>query len=168
MARYTRVIDKGWKKALDDLKEFFDENEIVVGVVDGQEKHNAGDDFTMAQLAAVHEFGSRNGRIPQRSFIRSTFDESQAKIIAAVLKAAKLVSLGSISDDSAKKQLGLLGEKLIKQKIRSNIPPKLSPETIARKKAKPSNSKFGGTIALIDTGRLINSIRYKIRQKGTL
>ena len=52
--------------------------------------------------------------------------------------------------------IGLLGEfvaSAVKAKIRSNIPPKLKQATIDRK---------GSSIALIDTGRLINSIQSKL------
>src|SRR4030095_5007045 len=44
---------------------------VAVGILQDEKRD---DGFSMVDLATVHEFGSKDGRIPQRSFIRRTCD----------------------------------------------------------------------------------------------
>ena len=44
------------------------------------------DDFTMLDLATVHEFGSKDGRSPARSFFRSTLDSKRAEYPKLIAK----------------------------------------------------------------------------------
>ncbi len=139
--------------------------------------------LSMAQIATVHEFGSSDGRVPQRSFLRSTFDEKKGeleKLIGRLIGRA-LKTPGSITTEQI---VGLAGQRyldLVKAKIRSKIAPPLSPFTLAKRLGKiwaSANTKARRTKAgelqkhfdatqtlpasaatpLIDTGRLIGSL----------
>lgn len=111
-------------------------------------------DATVAQYAFYNEFGTE--KIPQRSFMRTAFDENLSKVESAIESEYQKVLSGSMSADVMLGRIGLLMTNFVQRKIRSIFSPPNSPITIARKKSsKP----------LIDTGRMINSVRFVI-QKG--
>ena len=155
MAKDTIEIDKGFNKTLKSLKDFFSTDGIFIGIQSeqGQEKED-GDALNLAEIGAVHEFGSLDGTIPQRSFLRKTFDDGANELTKSIVNAALKMSDGSMSVDKALNQLGLKGVLMVKGAIRKGIAPALAQETIDRK---------GSTKQLIDTGRMINSIRHKVK-----
>ena len=110
-------------------------------------------DTEVSQYAAFHEFGT--GYIPARSFIRSWFATTRLtniehlRMLAQTVWANRPVSTMATS-------IGQESVTEMKNNILSSIPPPLSPRTIA---AKTGPFK---TIPLIDTGRLIRSITYRI------
>lgn len=110
--------------------------------------------FSMLDLALVHEFGSKDGRIPQRSFIRSTCDAKQKEHLNLMAKVQGMYLAGKIAMKQALHTIGSVVEKDIVQSINRGIEPDLKPATIKRKKSsKP----------LIDTGRLKGSITHDVR-----
>ena len=111
-------------------------------------------DMTVASIAAIHEMGSADGTIPERSFMRSTMDEKNEEIENLTKKLADQVLFKNLS---ARKALGTLGafiQKAFKQKINDGVEPPLKTATIRRK---------GSSKALVDTGQLINSIDYEVK-----
>ena len=106
----------------------------------------------------VGKFGPVHGT-PERSFIRSTFDENVKvgwKEYADELR--KAIINGQIDTDKA---LGLMGQRIKRDtqaKIRSNIPPPNAQSTI--------DAKGGKDKTLINTGQLLNSIDYEVHRKG--
>jgi len=112
------------------------------------------DGFSMVDLATVHEYGSKDGRIPQRSFIRSTCDAKRVDHLRlAGLLQNKIID-GKLSIKQALTQLGEVVSKDMVQTINHGINPELNRSTIKRKKSsKP----------LIDTGRLKGSITHEVR-----
>lgn len=91
--------------------------------------------------------------IPERSFVRSAFDENRIKLEKLKERLYSGVIDGKLNPLRAAGLLGQQHEKDIKDKIRSITTPALSPSTIARKKSsKP----------LIDTGQMLNSVRYVV------
>jgi phage gpG-like protein len=143
--------DKVWKALRRKLKDTGQAGKHVrVGIMGDAEMHHSG--FSMIELAATHEFGSSDGRIPERSFLRSTFRERADDLTRILTKIAKQVVADKIDVDTALGQLGLWGANAVKQKItKEDIPPPLSPRTIQRK---------GSTKPLVDTGQLVNSISW--------
>lgn len=164
--RYTVVKDKGYEAAIRNLRSFFDEDEVTVGIQSEQFNNSHPDsDYNIGQIAAVHEFGSKartsNGqqRIPQRSFIRKSIDDPVANraIVAMIVKEARAVSRGMRNAAQAMDRLGLLGVSIIQRYVqRGKVKPPLDPKTILKK---------GSSKPLIDTGRMIQSIRHKVRSK---
>lgn len=132
---------------------------VTVGVQGdmAQEEHPDGA-MTMATLAATHEFGSEDGRHPpQRSYLRSTFDENQERYKKEMDKGGKDVAKGKITARGVMFELGEGIRKDIIKKIKAGIPPELSQRT---KDAK------GSSTPLIDKGHLIGSITSVVREKG--
>lgn len=112
-----------------------------------------------AMIASVHEFGAiiNNGKavitIPERSFIRSTFDEKENEWFEFLKNQInKLIT----SNGSALLVWELLGAKMvadIQKKIRDLKDPPNAPSTIAAK---------GSSNPLIDTGGLRQRITYRV------
>lgn len=151
-----RDKDLGWGK----LALFFKDNTTgsvaSVGIQGDKATVERGEYATNVEIAAVHEFGK--GAIPQRSFLRSTFDDNLSDLHTELKQLAKDVYGGKIK--SLEGELNLIGEELrgkILDKLDSNIPPPLSDFTIARKK--------GEATALIDTGQMKNSIGVDVRDR---
>lgn len=109
----------------------------------------------IAELAAIHEFGSPAAGIPERSFLRATLRNKSRAIIATTGKIAKAYLAGRVG---LVQGLGLLGAFVsteVKKTITegAGVPPPNAPSTIARK---------GSARPLVDTGRLLGSITWEI------
>jgi phage gpG-like protein len=155
-----KVEDHNFTKGLlKNLKEV-SVREIRVGVLGSNAQEQVTDEITMAGLAAVHEFGTdragrnRNVTIPERSFIRATWDDK--KIMRKAAKKGREVYKRFASPAQITDGIGALAASAVKQKIQSNIPPALKPATVRAK---------GSSVALVDTGRLINSIDFEVIRK---
>jgi len=117
-------------------------------------------DLTVAEYAAVNEFGSSDGRVPERSFLRSTVDENNAKYIDLMAKgtdkAIERALKGADSGEALRQELGKVGlraERDVKRKIRDLRDPPNAERTIAEK---------GSSNPLIDTGRMRQSISHRV------
>lgn len=117
------------------------------------------DDSHYVMIAGVHEFGmtirQKKGSIviPERSFIRSTFDEQNKKWFDFVKKRIPSLLDGRIS---ARQLCELLGTRMvadIQKKIKDIDDPPNAPSTIAQK---------GSSSPLIDTGGLRMRVTYKV------
>lgn len=131
----TKVVDKGFKRIRKDLKKT-DGSSVDVGILGGKELEGT---FTVAEMAAVHEFGtkragrSRNVVIPERSFLRSTYDEKK-QVYRRILKSL----YGDVlqGTKTVEQALALFGERVvgdIKKKITAIKEPPNAPSTIAGK-----------------------------------
>lgn len=111
-------------------------------------------DQPLAVIAAIHEFG--RGDMPQRSFLRSAYDENLPMIDKMIQRVANGAVFG-LGTNAALNQLGNVVQGMVQRKIVDGPFVPNSPATIKRKKSsKP----------LIDTGHLRQSIRYVIERKG--
>lgn len=123
--------------------------------------HAGGSGLTVVEIGTRHEMGLG---VPQRSFIRSTFDENvdryrdllKRQFRETILYHARTQKPFDHRRSVALRRLGLAVTGDIKKKITAHIPPPLTPYTLARKGS-------GKTTPLINTGQLINSITYVVR-----
>ncbi len=145
----TDVWDRLYRK-VGDLSHY----KVKVGVLGGGAKATGGK-ISLAQLAAIHEFGAPSVNIPERSFIRGTFKESREKLEHLAERLARGILSDKISVQRALEMLGTWAVAAIQARIRAGIPPALKAATIARK---------GSSIPLIDTGQLLNSISYEVQR----
>lgn len=119
----------------------------------------------MAELGAIHEFGSPKQNIPQRSFVRATVELKEKEIFQLQKKLYKRLMFDDLRYNSKideSQALGLLGSWLsteMKKRITEGegIPPANSPKTIEKKKS---------SRPLVDTGRMLNSITWVV-EKGS-
>lgn len=130
----------------------------------GSETHHAaaekGSQITLLELAAIHEFGSPAANIPERSFIRSTFNNpaGQAELKDVYAKLAKAVVNGKMTAAKAVELLGMKMQAMVKNTIMlgEGVPPPNAPATIEAK---------GSSRPLVDTGQLVGAITYEVRKK---
>ncbi len=124
---------------------------VTVGIheEEGAELDDSG--ATVAAIAAFHEFGT--SRVPRRSWLLDGITENEAAISEAFRRVGREIAAKRLSPEAGYAQLGEFIVAKLQARIRANIPPPLSPVTIARK---------GSSTALIDEGRLIASIRAKV------
>lgn len=130
---------------------------VRMGVLGDQ--HVEGSDLTMAELAAIHEFGAPRANIPERSFLRSTADKHRMAWLLLLQRTMKAIKSGRL-DLSVFQALEIVGEKAvadIRATIRAGIAPALAESTIARK---------GSTLPLVDTGRMLQSITFEVVKEG--
>lgn len=144
----TRDIDRGWREFQRQLREART-IEVVVGVQQGEMN---GDGQQIAEYAAANEFGTE--KAPERSFMRSAFDENVAELTREMEGRYAQMMRGALTTRAALGLVGLKLQDMIKDKISSNIPPPNADSTIARK---------GSSRTLIDTGAMKNSIHYIYR-----
>ena len=148
--------DRGLRKIQRNVRAFAG-LELAIGIQGpeaGAIEHDA-DDLTNVELGAIHEFGAPGAGIPERSFIRSTFDAKIKQWIGQLEKVGKTIYSTGTGDP--KRALGILGEKAVsdmRNTINRGIDPPLKPATVARK---------GSSKPLIDSGQLKNAITWKIR-----
>ena len=165
-----RADDAVWRrvrKAQRDM-EYVRARVGVLGDRGGDRVHKDSD-MTLADLAAVHELGSRDGRVPERSFLRSTFHVR----VADQLRQRIADSVRAVLEFGAdvRKVIGALGAwgaTEVKNTISQNAAdsygefpyPPLADSTIAAK---------GSSVPLVDTGQMLNAITWQVvddRQGG--
>jgi len=147
------VKDNGWDELKMVLRRL-GHHEVVVGIpgpVDVKTPNKAG-------LGAIHEFGTLDGHIKHRSFLRSTFDKNERKYARLMVKGLKK-QISQRRRDIA--SLLVLGETVradvIKRIESKDIRQELAASTLA---AKAPRDK-----ALIAfTGSLVGSITSKVRR----
>lgn len=143
--------------ALDNLKLLAKRIEALKGVsvvvgIPSSEAHKAGEGITVLEKAIIHEFGTEH--IPERSFLRSTFAEKKNNTVEILgVETKKYLNNGGDVKNPYSKAGGYLAAE-VRETIISGINPPLMQATIDHKKSsKP----------LIDTGQLLNSITYEVR-----
>lgn len=112
-------------------------------------------DQPLAVIAAIHEFGL--GDMPQRSFLRSAYDENLPMIDKMIQRVANGAVFG-LGTNAALNQLGNVVQGMVQRKI---VDGPFKPNSLATIKRKRSSRP------LIDTGHLRQSIRYVIEKGGS-
>ncbi|MCP3685998.1 MAG: hypothetical protein GY861_25415 [bacterium] len=152
----TTDKDYGWKKIMRQLK-VADNSYTKIGVQseDANKEHG---DSTLIVIAATNEFGTkkagknRNVVIPERSYIRSSFDKNKRKYNSMISDSLNKMYKRKLT---FKKALQALGE-TAEQDIKGYMTALQSPANASSTKLK----KKGADNPLIDTGQLRNSIRH--------
>lgn len=155
MAR-NEVTDKdmGYSALLVGINRLANEPAVFVGV-----RGDAGsvDGVPLLLIASANEFGTSDGHVPERSYIRSTVDERRATYLATL---SKIVGDEVDGKQLAVKGLDRLGVRAVadvQRKITSLKEPPNTAGTIRKK---------GSSNPLIDTGRLRQSIAYEVKPLG--
>lgn len=150
-------IDEGWKRILDALGDASGEVTIGIQQTEGAKIADVRDEAgnvvpgnkgtTVIEKAVANEFGLG---VPERSFLRSTFDEKAGEWEQAMRKELGEVVDGRQTLDRAFKRLALRAVGDVQTKITEGPFVPNHPETIRRKRS---------SRPLIDTGQLRQSIR---------
>jgi hypothetical protein len=116
---------------------------------------NTGDaSNNMAERAAIMEFGTRNGNIPERPFMRQTFKREKDNIVKIMSKnyVKFLDSKGLMNKANILKKVGQWYTGELKDGITKGTFQSLDPATIKAK---------GSSQPLIDTGDMRRAINHK-------
>lgn len=128
-------------------------HQVNVGFPGGQDHKDS--DLSVAQIAAIHEFGAPSVGIPERPFLRTSIDKNRPRYKALNRQTLAGVVRGAGTVEQA---LGLLGEAAkadVQKEIASGAFAPLKASTIRRKKSsKP----------LIDSGQLRQSVAWEIEK----
>ena len=179
MSRRNEVVDRdhGWAAMQRRLREARSAY-AKVGVLGDQEEGESG--LSVGEIAAVQEFGTEDGSIPARPFVRPTFDRQREHLASLAAKLLGEVLDGHLTVDGA---LGVLGADLaasIRATITAGVPPPNAPSTALAKAKKGRTSRLfrspartvGHALAqvgalssvktLIDTGRMLGSVTWEV------
>jgi len=127
---------------------------VKVGILGSKAEVADDEGFTLAERAAVHEYGTADGSVPERRWIRGTFATYEQELIALQVKLAKAFFTGSLNANQALGQLGVWAANKVKTHVKQDdLMPPLKPATIAAK---------GSDRPLIDTGLMVNSVSYEV------
>lgn len=142
----VRDIDHGFAEAIKSYTKDAPLS-VAVGILG-----DAGSD--LIDIAAVQEFGSDDGKIPERSYLRSTADEQRTELLDKFTRLLKVDR-----PQIAIQKFGMLVVSAVREKIRSRQTRGPKPQ-----ENKPATAKAKGSdVPLIDTGRLIQSIKAEQR-----
>lgn len=148
------IIDKdhGFARIVGNIAKAAKQAYVTIGIhqEEGDKEHGP---MTVAQIAAVHEYGSPENNIPQRSFIRDTHDLNLQANLERLNRMEEHVLMDKLTQHQALTFLGEVASKQMTSRINQGIAPALKPETIKRK---------GSSKPLIDTGQLKGSIGFKV------
>jgi len=141
--------ERDFLRAVDEL----DDAHIDVGLFEGEPDH-PDSELNVVQIGAVHEFGTKDGHVPERSYLRSTADEKGAEYSKRMNKlAAKIqASKGKVNTMS---EMFAVGERMasdVQRKIKALKTPPKAASTLKKIGAKFNNP-------LIHTDHMRASIR---------
>jgi hypothetical protein len=139
-----RDTDKGYKRLLRNVSRAAGTRAVTVGVHEGAGSVSAGGGATIADVAAVHEFGL-NG--VERSFIRAWADTKKSDHIEIERKMALSIVRGINTPQAALEKMGTVLAADAQKFIQSGM---VSPKT----------DKDGTT--LIEKGQLVGSITHEV------
>lgn len=144
--------DRGLKKIMEKIRALADGPYVKVGVIGDGEN---------AMIATVHEYGAPEAGIPERSFLRRTFADADVikKKVAMSAKFASQILAGKMEVGQALGLLGAMGAAEVKRTITSQ---KVTPQLSATEAGRRTIARKGSSVALVDTGQLLNSITWQV------
>lgn len=158
MIQPSRIISEmtDIEEELKEMKrkiELYNKKDVMIGVT-GTTNGERGNAFLMA----IHEYGTQDGRIPERRPIRLTMENNQVNYARRLQQGIDKVLVDEMDIMTA---LNSIGEEVagdVKITISNGLTPPLADSTV---RARKDNSDT----PLYDTGELVNSITYEVRDK---
>jgi hypothetical protein len=149
-------IDRGMKAMVRRFKRDQRGPYVTVGIQGTEASQTREFGQTNVAIAAVHEFGSRDGHIPQRSFLRSTMDREHSRLLKLLEMGVKKTALTGADVTMTLSTVGEVARAACVRTIDQSIGLKPNaPATIKRKRS---------TTPLIDEGILKRSITWKVHK----
>jgi hypothetical protein len=147
----VRGGDKLAKKLRQIQERLTTKRRVLVGIPEGAGKYEDG--APLAVIGAVQEFGSADGRVPERSFLRVPLRQNQDNISRAFRTLTGKVSRGEITLVQMLDQIGARAAGYCIEAIEAGIAPANAESTIKAK---------GSSTPLVDHGRLKGSITHVV------
>lgn len=149
------------KRVLGSINELVGK-QVLVGIPDSSDGRQDDQPIGNAGIGYIQETGSPANNIPARPFLIPGVESVQGDVSARLGKAADAALAGD--PDRAEVQMaraGMQAQNAVRARINSGIMPELKDSTIANRIRRGRT----GTVPLIDTGQLRNSITYVVRKK---
>lgn len=149
----TILVDRGWTNIKTKVKRL-EGMGVKVGI-----RSTAGsqDGVRIVDYAVWNEFGTDDGRVPARPFMRQTADKNKRYVAGFISNLARQVLQG-ISSESALDRIGLMYQAKIRETIRES-------KSWAVPNATRTIKEKGSSTPLIDHGMLHGAIDYeKVRK----
>ncbi|NSX05087.1 hypothetical protein [Cupriavidus gilardii] len=138
------------------------QKQVLVGIPDSAPERKDDAPIGNAAIGYIQETGSPANNLPARPFLVPGVSDSLPKATAQLEKAATAALEGDpAAVERRLSSAGLEAQNSVRAKINSGIKPDLKPSTIADRLRRGRT----GTVPLVDTGQLRNSITYVIRRK---
>ena len=172
-------IAKNLKRIEEELNKF-NMFEIKVGIIakpgdpkevrnkDGQIVKTRYKEATITKVALTHEFGSPTRGIPERSFLRATFEARKKAVNKLIeVKIGKQMAKGRLDVKAIMKSVGVFLSREVKKSFRVGglKTAKFKKWPGLKDPTRQGRNKMGGAKPLIDTGQLRNSIGYVVEKK---
>lgn len=149
------------KKALERLRDKLKGAKqafVSVGIFEDSGNYSVAGSPSVVEVALWNEFGT--GKTPERSFLRSTLDAQRALINTWRGEAIQKMLTQDWSVKQALEMLGFRVSELVKNTIKSNVPPPNAEYTVEKKRQAGVAPR-----TLIDTGLLLRSVSYRISER---
>jgi hypothetical protein len=115
-----------------------------------------GDGANLLEIAATNEFGSDDGRVPSRPWLRTSLDRHRAKWSRGAARVPAAMTAGGTGEQELR-QLGVVMAGDVRETLLDGPWEPNAPMTIERK---------GSDQPLVDTGRLAQSQRAAVEIPG--
>jgi phage gpG-like protein len=156
----SKADTKVWERLRAKIRDI-GKHHAKVGIVDAGATE--ADGTRIVDIAAIHEYGAPSAGIPERSFIRFTLEQRKGDLLNMSERLARMLLADKLDVEKALKILGAFTAEAIKTSIRRRlIKQDLAPSTRLAKLRKYGDEN---PTALVDTGRLINSITFAVGKK---
>lgn len=149
------------KEVLQSISGLVDK-QVLVGIPDSAPERKDDEPLSNAAIGYIQETGSPANNLPARPFLVPGVASAEEKTVPQLEKAVEAALDGDLP--RAEKRMasaGLAAQNSVRAKINSGIAPQLKASTLAARRRRGRT----GTVPLIDTGQLRNSITYVIRSK---
>ncbi len=145
--------DMGWASIKSNTSKL-NSTEVVAGLV-GPAVSDTHDEsgLSVAEIGILNEFGSDDGHIPERSFMRDILKRRKGEYQKVAAKAIKAILYGKAPADRALVIIGEWAAHKIRNNITRSTPPPNKPVTVALK---------GHSRTLIETGLMLASVGWEI------
>jgi len=153
--------DMGYKAIVTEIAKM-SKTFVKVGLQDDGEKYE-GEGASVAEIGYYNEFGT--DIIPSRPFMRQTAERRKSELNAHIEAEHNAIVAGKKTVNVSLNALGFLYASWIQTEIREGGWVPNAPYTLKRKLAKSNGTAAGEPKPLIDTGRMIQSIRHILVDK---
>ena len=167
MAKGYTDTDKGMKDILAEMEKMKSMC-VKVGVTEdvAEKPHGDADGPTLLEIATWNEYGTADGRIPARPFIRGFADSKREEIANIQAGLMKLVTSGKMTAEEAIEELGRYGMEGVQKYMETGSFAPNSHVTIHGSKPDKKGNQFikgkGSSRPLINEGTLQGAIGYKV------
>lgn len=145
----------GFQTAVDQLRQELEKfrggNYVTVGIHEDAPAVEGGEELTMAQLGALLNFGSMDGKIPARPWLIPGLES----VTPEILEDLQTSIANGLPLEQALDRIGAIAAGGVQEYMTDLKTPPNAPSTIAQKKSDNP---------LIDTGALRQSVTWKIQQ----